>query len=236
MILRDDNLIYLTPRKLRIMRVRTLEDDTVNCSTVRTFALDVSVNVWNASLALYQEDHQATVQICISNTSGLYVYSTPLTHTIPTQTDLPLTLLWSREVRLYQEPRTPVRMITHPLIDQGSATISWLQTVAPFRVTRSLPSLVQFVTTTESLSGTQSPLDDPPRFELSERGMPALYAQSTRDYDGGLGLIVIGNAMGELTLYSFSGDTFGRIQDILQPLSVPSWTGEDLLPQVSVQS
>ena len=117
MILHDDNLIYLTPQKLHIMRIRTLEDDTVKCSAVRTFALDVSVNVWNASLALYQEDHQATVQICISNTSGLYVYSTPLTHTIPTQTDLPLTLLWSRQVRLYQEPRTPVRMITHPLID-----------------------------------------------------------------------------------------------------------------------
>ena len=165
MILRDDNLIYLTPRKLHVMRVRTLEDDTIKCSTVRTFPLDVKV--WNASLALYQEDHQATVQICISNTRGLYVYSTPLTHTIRTQTDLPLTLLWSREVRLYQEPRTPVRMITRPLIDQGSATISWLETAAPFRVTRSLPSLVQFVTTTKSLSGAQSPLDDPPRFELS---------------------------------------------------------------------
>ena len=103
-------------------------------------------------------------------------------------------------------------------------------------MTRSLPSLVQFVTTTKGLSDAQSPLDDPPRFELSERGMPALYAQSTRDYDAGLGLLAIGNAMGELTLYSFSDDTFGRIQDILQPLSVPSWTGEDLLPQVSVQS
>ena len=234
MILRDDNLIYLTPRKLHIMRIRTLEDDTVKCSTVRTFALDVKV--WNASLALYQEDHQATVQICISNSSGLYVYSTPLTLSIPTQTDLPLTLLWSREVRLYKEPRTPVRMITRPLIDQTSATISWLETVASFRVTRSLPSLVQFVTTTESLSGTQSPLDDPPRFELSERGMPALYAQSTRDYDGGLGLLLIGNAMGELTLYSFGSDTFEEIQDILQPLSAPSWdASEGLLPQVDVQ-
>ena len=126
-------------------------------------------------------------------------------------------------------------MITRPLIDQGSATISWLEIAAPFRVTRSLPSLVQFVTTTESLSGTQSPLDDPPRFELSERGMPALYAQSTRDYDGGLGLLLIGNAMGELTLYSFSGDAFEEIQDILQPLSAPSWDGEGLLPQVGVQ-
>ncbi|EKM61859.1 uncharacterized protein PHACADRAFT_248750 [Phanerochaete carnosa HHB-10118-sp] len=56
---------------------------------------------------------------------------------------------------------------------------------------------------------TRLPTDDDGTSEgtsvkLSGADMPALYLAPTYDFDDALGLLVIGNAFGELTLYSFS--------------------------------
>ena len=226
MILNDKYLVFLTPLKLHIMRICVLED-TVKYSTIAKYTLEATI--WNATLAFCQEDCPDTVRICTSNSRGMYVYSASLTQPAPPWKDQPATLLWACEAG----SKSSFRMITQPLFDQTFTTISWLETVHNLLVTRSLPSLVQFVVLTESLSTTKLPLRDPRCFELWEREMPALYAQSTRDYDHGLGLLAIGNMMGELAIYSFSEDTLRLIQGALQPVVVPSWNGEDVLSQVS---
>ena len=229
MILNDEYLVFLTPLKLHIMRICVLED-AVKYSTIAKYTLEATI--WNATLAFCQEDCPDTVRICTSNSRGMYVYSASLTQPAPPWKDQPATLLWECEAGY----KSSFRMTTQPLFDQTFTTISWLETASNFRVTRnlpSLPSLVQFVVLTESLSTTKLPLRNPRCFELSERGMPALYAQSTRDYDHGLGLLAIGNMMGELAVYSFSEDSFEQMQGALQPVVVPLWNGEDVLPQVS---
>lgn len=69
-------------------------------------------------------------------------------------------------------------------------------------------------------------------FELSEPELPALYAGPVRDYDGGLGLLVVGNKMGELALYSLSGASLDALQDSLRRTSFPPWNGQELIPTV----
>lgn len=228
MILNGDDLIYLTPRKLHVLCNQAPEDSVVEYSTVATFTFDRTI--CSATLALKQDDRQATVWICITNSDGMYIYSAPIIRRISTQEDLPATLLWTCKVG----STAGFRMITQPMFDQTSTTtISWLETASDSMITPSLPSLVQLVVLTESLSEARPLMDDPPCFELSERAMPALYAQSNRDYDGSLGLLAIGNMIGELALYSLSGHTFMQIQDTLRTIIVPSRDGEDVLPQVS---
>ena len=225
MILNDEYINFLTPLKLHIMRICVLKDRSARYPTIAKYTFETSI--WNATLAFCQEDCPETVRICTSNSRWMYVYSVSLT--APTWEDQPATLWWACEAGF----DTSFRLVTQPLFDQTFTTISWLETASDFRVTRNLPSLVQFVVLTESLSTTKLPLRNPRCFELSERGMPALYAQSTRDYDHGLGLLAIGNMMGELAVYSFSEDSFEQMQGALQPVVVSLWNGEDVLPQVS---
>ena len=232
MTLDDDFVVYLTPRTLHVMKVSPHEEGSVQYSTIATFDFDKTI--WHASLALCRDDRGLTVQICISNSRGLYIYSAgPITRYTGAQTSSRTTLLWSREVSIDPEPESPFRMITHPLFDHTSTTISWLESMSDSKLSRNLPAPVQFVTLTERISDARSPLKDPPCFELSERSMPALYAQSTRDYDQGLGLLAIGNMIGELALYSFGGDAFGAVQDALQIVIAPSWDDQKLLSLVS---
>ncbi|KAI0682441.1 hypothetical protein BC835DRAFT_883378 [Cytidiella melzeri] len=66
--------------------------------------------------------------------------------------------------------------------------------------------------------------------------MPALYAESVRDYDDGIGLLVIGNVMGELALYSLSGTDFSTTEHCLEPGRFFPWDGKELLPTSPVPS
>ena len=209
------------------MQNRTLGDGVVDHSSIATFGLDKPI--WGASLAFCQGDDHPSVQICISNSDGMYVYSALLSDLASARASAQVTLLWQRKV----SSDSSFRMITHPFFDQTSTTISWLESVSDFRVTRGITSLVKLVTLAESTSVAHSPLQNPHCFEISERSMPALYAQSVRDYDQGLGLLAVGNMIGELALYCFSGDTFREMQSALPVLVTPSWTDEKLVPQVS---
>jgi hypothetical protein len=46
---------------------------------------------------------------------------------------------------------------------------------------------------------------EPTVFEWQDANMPALYMLSVYDYDDARGVLVLGNAYGELSLYDFSG-------------------------------
>ena len=229
MILNDVCIAYLTPRKLYVMQSHSFMEESSQHSTVATFSLDRSIA--SATLTFCRNAGQDILQVCVTNSRGIYLYAAPIPHAASTRTDSPMSLLWLREAG--RVVGTPFRVITQPLFDQTSTTISWLERANYSRLSRSLPAIVQFVTIAEDLSHVQSPFQNPSCFELSERDMPALYALSTRDYDQGLGLLVLGNMIGELALYSFGGDAFSRIHGALRTLDVRPWTGEELLPSVS---
>ena len=239
MIMNSDYLAYLTPRKLHIMQIQSCEGHrVVPYSGIASFIIHNENEIASADLAFGGDSHQATVQICVSNIKGIYLYAVPIPSSTTSRVDSRLSLLWSREsTRGPQGGYTEdsLRRITEPFFDRTSTAISWLERVSYTKLSRSLPALVKFVTISQDLSNVRSALQGPPCFELAEREMPALYALSVRDYDQGLGLLVIGNMIGELALYSFSGNAFARMQSALLPLGVHPWSGEELLPVVSTR-
>lgn len=232
MILDDVYVAYLTPRKLHVMQTHSFMEGGPRPSVVATYPLDRSIA--SATLTFCRNDEQVLLQVCVTNSRGIYMYAAPISHAASTSTNSRMSLLWLREAG--RVVGTPFRVITQPLFDQTSTTISWLERANYSRLSRSLPALVQFVTIAEDFSHVQSPFQNSSCFELSERDMPALYALSTRDYDQGLGLLVLGNMIGELALYSFGGDAFSRIHSALRSLDVRPWSGEELLPSVSTHN
>ena len=234
MVLNNDYIAYSTPRTLHVIKVLSREDNGViqQHSTVAKFVLDQALV--DATLTFSQDDKQITVQMFTSNGAGIYMY----TATIPFSTSVPLktrmSLLWSREATRNQKPF--VRTIMQPLLDRTSTTVSWLEKISHTQLSPTLPAIVRFATITEDLSNARSPLQNPSSLELSECLMPALYASSSRDYDQGLGLLAIGNMIGELALYNFGGDALAGMRGALKPLEVRPWNGGVLLPLVSTRS
>ena len=239
MVINSDYLAYLTPRKLHIMQIQSCEGHRgVPYSDIASFIIHNENEIASADLAFCGDNHQATVQICVSNIKGIYLYAVPIPFSTMSRVDSRPSLLWSREsTRGPQGGYTEetLRRITEPFFDRTSTTISWLERVSYSKLSRSLPAIVEFVAIPQDISNVRSGLQYPPCFELAEREMPALYALSARDYDQGLGLLVVGNMIGELALYSFSGDAFTKVQNALQPVHVHPRRGEELLPVVSMR-
>ena len=57
--------------------------------------------------------------------------------------------------------------------------------------------------------------------------MPALYAMSVRDHDETRGLIVFGNAFGELAVYDFSGSDPDALAECFVDLVFPAFGAGD---------
>ena len=72
--------------------------------------------------------------------------------------------------------------------------------------------------------------------QLDASQLPALYSMSVRDYDEGFGLLIVGNAFGELVLCSITGSSLEELHDALQAINFPPHRSSDILPQVSVAS
>ena len=68
-----------------------------------------------------------------------------------------------------------------------------------------------------------------------EVDMPALYAMGVRYHDETRGLLLLGNAFGELALYDFSGSDPTAIADCFQDANFPDFTGDESsrMPTVS---
>ncbi|KAI0810865.1 hypothetical protein BC629DRAFT_1720723 [Irpex lacteus] len=189
-----------------------------------------------AKLALSGDKGYRTLRACVADDNGLFVYTIPLSYTLATHNNISSQLIWSRAARVfgYDYPFCIIR----PHLGRSATTFSWLEGhCGTFHLSEITP--MRFVTITEELQDTdQSSSRQPPTFVLSEIDMPALYAMSVRDYDDGLGILAIGNIMGEVAIYSLAGDDVGSVGQCLRPIVFSTWSGhgEELIPAAPIPS
>lgn len=83
------------------------------------------------------------------------------------------------------------------------------------------------MTTTQSPFTPGEALSSPsdlPCFRLADAGNIALYGNSVRDYDEGLGLLAIGNVFGEMVLYDLAELDCPALDDCLESILLPPCT------------
>ena len=136
-------------------------------------------------------------------------------------------LSWSRKA----DAASSIRMITRASFDRSHTTISWLEGACSLSPT--CPP-VRFMTIAQCNMGAYPSTQELPCFTLSDHDIPAVYAWSTRDYDRGLGLLTVGNTIGELALFSFAGGAFNNLKNTLEPVVIPPWNGQELVSHVSM--
>lgn len=185
-----------------------------------------------AKLALTDDEGHRKLRACVADDEGLFVYSIPLGNILAAHTTISSYLVWSRAARIfgYDYPFCIIR----PRLGRSATTFSWIEGQGGTHHLSEITPM-RFVTVTEALQDTDHPLHrQPPTFVLSEIDMPALYAMSVRDYDDGLGLLAIGNMMGEVAVYNLAGDDVVSVGQCLQPIVFSTWSGngEESLPTV----
>lgn len=58
--------------------------------------------------------------------------------------------------------------------------------------------------------------------ECKDNRLPSLHAMPVMDFDDGMGLVAVGNAIGELALCNYGGPLTARMASCLQPLPFPT--------------
>lgn len=220
MALNGGEVALLTPRKLMVMRQSVIKGHSQYTTTA---ALAVNRQVGQAIMSFCGD---GDLQVFISNSDGAYGYLIRRESIVETQGGLEDFLVWVHEPEIGVFGRTfGFAMRLH--LDESSNIVSWLEnrhTLSP----NSCP--VRLMTHSSGLASLNS--QNTSLFTLSEREMPALYALSVRDYDAGLGLLAVGNMIGELGLYCLSGGALHDVQGILQRIPTLGLCGQELLPQV----
>ncbi|KAI0810872.1 hypothetical protein BC629DRAFT_1011995 [Irpex lacteus] len=221
-----DYIGLLTPRQLSILRRSETENDSPQYTTIASFP--VSPQIGSATVKFSQADDDVLLRVCITAHFGIYVYAARIDSNQPADASLATCFTKADEYR-FSAPPPDFRLIARPLLDGDSGTVSWLETLFAFSPSR---SPVRLMIATPGISQAGSSSQGVPCFLPPEREVPALYAFSVRDYNPGLGLLVIGNMIGELAIYSLNGDAGSAILDILDPIMTPEWSGQELLSKV----
>lgn len=222
-----DYVGVLAPRKLSVMRRSHSVQNPIMYTTIASFPL--SPQIGSAVMAFLQEDSHTVLKVCITNRRGIYIYSVRVD---PCHTTKSLQARFTRVAESGPSLAiTNFRLISRPLIEANFGIVSWLETILVFSPTLNLVRLMMETPGTSSV-GSPTSQQCAPCLPPSEREIPALYALSVRDYDPGLGLLVIGNMIGELAICSFNGDAGVDVLDILDPIVVQEWSGQELLSTV----
>lgn len=226
MDLSGDYIGLLTPRQLSILRRSETKNDSPQYTTIASFPM--SPQIGSAIVKFSQADDNLLLRVCITTHIGIYVYAVRIDFYQPAEASLEACFTRADEYQ-FSAPPPDFRLIARPLLDRDSGTVSWLETLFAFSPSR---SPVRLMIATPGISRAGSSSQDVPCFLPPEREVPALYAFSVRDYDPGLGVLVIGNMIGELAIYSLNGDAGSAILDILDPIMTPEWSGQELLSKV----
>ncbi|KAK7679974.1 hypothetical protein QCA50_016920 [Cerrena zonata] len=131
----------------------------------------------------------APLKLCITCTTGLFVYEILCR---PDTGVLSLNILWHHN----KPGMEPNPMMTQGMLGCTGGSVSWL-----WGSTRNLGFTVRFATARLPIGSREV---HPTIFEWQDVNMPALYSSGVYDYDDARGVLILGNAYGELSLYDFS--------------------------------
>lgn len=238
-----DMVIALTPREMQVFQLVISDSgDPKGSQLLSTFVLPHSVGF--AELAFTVEDRYTQpsthLHLCLSGKHGLYVYAIPRDMILLHNPDLETSLVWSTFTRgqPYQNEENDAfspeftRIVSQPHFGTDGTTLAWFEGPG-LRAEDGLP--FELVISTSRWRGqditSQSALSSP-CYRLSGLGEVACYAEVRFDFDEGLGLLAIGNAFGELALYSvLSPAGMPAVFQCLEQIVLAPWNGTtEILP------
>lgn len=189
--------------------------------------------------------------LLLSGIKGLFAYAIP-TDLLLRDADLEAFLVWHDSVaerscdheQGEQDGDEPHDELLCSFMDESApqfgadcATVSWIEGPCAVALTDHQPRLI--MPPSRIFSQERDPSDDhsgvESYYKISGMDEVALYAMPSRYCDEGLGLIALGNAFGELALYSIVSPkhlpmVFGALNDI----SIPVWEAQEELLSVSI--
>lgn len=163
--------------------------------------------------------HQSsTLKLCITCSSGVFLYEM-VCH--PREDVLSLDLIWHYS-GVTTDDHTP--LLTRGMLGTTGESIQWLHG-SP----RNRYFTVRFAT---ARLPSRNKGGEPTIFEWHSDKMPALYSFAVYDYDDARGILVLGNAFGELSLYDFSGSDPDLFESCLATKLAINPGDRDILPVV----
>lgn len=185
--------MHMTDEWIAVVRDRVLEVYIPNGPAYICWrALNLSHTVGSASLSPTEShDHQsASLRLCVTCTDGIFVYDVICD---PKREVFSSNLIW----HYYKsDTRQHVPALSCGMLGTTGGSVSWLHGSM-----RDWDFTIRFATA-RLPAKIGSP--QPAVVEWHDDEMPALYALGVYDYDEACGILVIGNAYGELSLYDFS--------------------------------
>ncbi|EKM48114.1 uncharacterized protein PHACADRAFT_203235, partial [Phanerochaete carnosa HHB-10118-sp] len=158
------------------------------------------------------------IHLCICDYLGLHVFrlldvSSELQHFYDVRR-------WSSPLPLVADPAFMPYEVA-PRFGPGCTSVSWINA---FEVGK---GAYTFANGRLPAVGARAPRwqrtpDDGPCFRLAAPHMPALYFHAVRDLDEALGLLVAGNAFGELVLCRFGGSALRELDGCFQEVRLPT--------------
>lgn len=214
--------MHMTEEWVVIVRRSVLEvyvDDGLRYRCRKVLKLSHSVGFASFLQVQSRNDPVPNLTLCITHSFGLCVYQVLCD---PTKDILSLNVIWRYSVP-YEVNKHPV--LTRSMLGSTGRSASWL-----YGSMRMRDRTVKFAT---ALLPTQQGDTQPTIFEWHDVNMPSLCALGVYDYDEARGLLVLGNAYGELALYDFSRSnphSFGNC--IATKLAATPRTYQQILPTV----
>ncbi|KAK7683176.1 hypothetical protein QCA50_013849 [Cerrena zonata] len=189
-------------------------------------ALEVSHGVGSASFLQIRDEcrdgfvpQPAPLKLCITSSEGVFVYGVLCD---PSNDVLSLNSIWnfSGTITDNHDP-----LFTKGTLGNIGGGVSWLHGSGN---SRHFP--IKFATVRLPVGDGES---QPSIFEWYDVSMPALYALGVYDYDEARGVLVLGNAFGELSLYDFSCSNPGIFSKCFAMKLAPApYIGQTILPKV----
>lgn len=166
------------------------------------------------------ELHESSLRVCITSTRGLFVYDIECN----VEEDLfSFDLIWH-----YKPPQ---EVGSRPIASRGALgvtgnNVSWIQ-----GDNSNYAYPVSFAMT----GITDCTMLQPTVFQWHNKDTPALYSLGVFDFDEARGILVVGNAFGELSILDFSrSDPHHFAKCLVNPIKAAPCSEEELLPRVSI--
>ena len=223
MVMKDDFIVTIAPGKIEVHKLDELEAQIQKIDHV-----DLPNPVGYVAMTLLEPEllHNSpnpspmTVRVCLTTDEfGLNIYDITLSD--PTRhSNLDKHKIWS-----YLPPE--FEDTSKPSFGHHSATISWFH--APQMNWKPISfETARLPLASHAVQGSLRP------YALGTVDMPALYCMGVRDYDEARGIVVLGNAFGELSLYDLSGTDSRQLEECFEEVTFAPLHDEQVLSKVSV--
>lgn len=248
----DGNVaVTVTPAHVQVFDLTLSEDGRIHHSELRrTLQIQHSVGFVDVAFRVpdaFTSTTKATpsLRLFISGENGLFAFVIRKDELLLEKTDLELFLVWHLPAvepppgQIPEQDKAALEaalFVPYPYMDYSEpqfgtdcTSVSWIEGPC---VVASAEYPINLVMLTSRLVQSGIPPATDAYYRIDGMKEVAFYAMAARNYDDGLGLLAIGNAFGELALYSLLPfEDLAAVYDALEDVPIPAYMPEeDTLP------